>query len=431
MRHFAAMFCLVALAPTALAAPAKERSYRQIVLSVADMVSDARIAQLVEERGLSLLNVMWEDTGRWVGSSVGPNISDVTIEVQMEDKRGRVQTALMPVIRHPNFSDLTGDVKMDKIRIPVGNARKDGTLEVITLRELLENPLNYMTLPHIGRIKGESLLAKRDSHVLVSAQAAFLPVPKDGKATFWPVIFNYQSTKRQPAVLAILVTRQGTSMTIIDNARDSLGGGSWGQRLFFNSAGMRTPLTAERLSDVQEKGVTMNGESATSLGDDANLVMLIQVPLKIRQVARKPQLAPMEMLGDAPATAAPMGGGGGGMAEEGGARRGRSDMESAVLGHGPELGPFVELDGKAIARDPRFPVRVTVQFYQATSNGKISAKNIAMLHKQIRKVYRQADYVGSLVVPSSLDRERPTVWDGFGTMPAGITIGSFPGLLER
>jgi hypothetical protein len=42
----------------------------------------------VNRTGLQLLNVLWEDTGRWEGSSVGPNISDVTIEVQMDDARG-------------------------------------------------------------------------------------------------------------------------------------------------------------------------------------------------------------------------------------------------------------------------------------------------------------------------------------------------------
>src|SRR5262249_36870555 len=132
--------------------------------------------------------------------------------------------------------------------------------------------------------KGSSLLAKRDTHVLVSAQHAFLPVPKQGQATFWPVIFNYQSTKKNPAVLTILVTRQGTSMTIIDNARDTVSG-SWGQRLYFNQAGKRAPLIAERLTDVKDKGTTANGESAQSLGADANVLMLIQVPLKYRQAA--------------------------------------------------------------------------------------------------------------------------------------------------
>jgi hypothetical protein len=328
----------------------------------------------------------------------------------------------MPVIRYPNFSDLTGDVKMDKIKIPIGNQMKGGKLEVITLTELLRDPLHYMSLPEKGKIAGGTLLARRDKHALVSAQAAFLPVPRDGKAVFWPVIFNYQSTKQQPAVLSILVTRQGTSMTIIDNARDTLGGESWGQRLFFNSGGQRAPLTAERLSDVQEKGVTMNGESAASLGDDANLLMLIQVPLKIRMPRRPKDAMLFAPMGEVAPNA--------GMAEPE-SRRGGRDLETAVLGHGPELGPFVELDGKTITRDARFPVRVTVQFYQATSTGKIGRADVAALHKQIRKVYRQADYVGSLVVPTSLDRERPTIWDGFSKMPAGVTWRDFPGLVER
>ena len=87
------------------------------------------------------------------------------------------------------------------------------------------------------------------------------------------MIFNYQSARKNPAVLTLLITRQGTSLTIVDNARDTIGAQSWGQRLFFNEDGQRAPLTAERLSDVQASGVTMNGESAASLGADANLLM--------------------------------------------------------------------------------------------------------------------------------------------------------------
>ena len=68
---------------------------------------------------------MWEDTGRWQGSSVGPNISDVTIEVQMDDARGGTRTALMPVMRYENFTDKTGDVALDKLMIPVGNQAQE------------------------------------------------------------------------------------------------------------------------------------------------------------------------------------------------------------------------------------------------------------------------------------------------------------------
>lgn len=399
-------------------------SYDTTVQSVANMVQDSHAWQLVQEKGLNILNVLWEDTGRYLGSSVGPNISDVTIEVHVENGKAQSQSYLMPVIRHPNFTDRTGDIDIDKFFVRVGNHRKGGALETVSLRELLAHPTRYMSLPGKGKIKGGSLLAKRDSHVLVSAQHAFLPIPQQGKATFYPVIFNYQSYEKNPAVLTILVTRQGTSMTIVDNNRDTVGGGgSWGQRLYFNAAGERAPLTAERLKDVMQKGTTMNGESAASLGEDANLLMLIQVPLEIKAPPA------MEMAyGDAMPTpsAAPMKEGTS-VARSGG---GGVDIDRAVLGHGPTEGPYTELDGLTIKRDPRFPVRVTVQFYQATSNGAVDAENIAAMAAQIDRVYASADYVGSLVVPDKAEA-RPTQWSGTSHAPEGLSWMSFPGLVER
>ena len=428
---------LPALAAGAGEGPPSAAEYVRMVRRVAAMPENERALSLVERRRLSILNVLWEDTGRWLGSSVGPNISDVTIEVEMKLGQRR-RTALMPVIRYPNFSDLTGDVPVDKLVIPVGNQRpgwKAGDpLEHITLRQFLAEPGRYLTLPDRGRIKGGTLLAKRDSHAMVSAQATFLPVPSEGTATFWPVIFNYQSTRRNPAVLTLLVTRQGTSATVIDNARDSLGGDSWGQRVFWNAGGQRTPLTAERLSTVKAHGVTSNGEAASTIGEDANLLMLVQIPLKYRAPRRK--LAPMAPASLGAALDDPMGGVGSASAAPAEAsRRGggapRPDVETAVLGHGPELGPYTELDGLTIERDPRFPVRVTVQFYQATSNGVLSAAIVKGLADQIRRVYKSADYVGSLVVPVAGEPARPTTWSGVSPPPPGVGPTSFPGLIER
>ncbi len=404
------------------------RQYAAVVRKVAAMPDNNRAVDMVSRAGLSLLNVLWEDTGRWQGSSLGPNISDVTIEVELRDGQGPTRTALMPVMRHENFTDKTGDVKLDKLMIPVGNQAQSGALSYVSLRELLANPTRYMTLPGKGKIKGGTLLAQRDRHALVSAQATFLPVPREGQATFWPVIFNYQSSRKNPAVLTLLVTRQGTSMTIVDNVRDTLRPGSWGQRLFFNKSGQRAPLTAERLSDVRASGVTMNGESADSLGADANLMMIIQVPLKYRQPHVPTNAPAMDKayggaVAKSAAAAAPASSRAGGS--------GRSDVETAVLGHGPELGPYTELDGLSIERDPRFPVRVTVQFYQATSNGVLAAADVRSLRAQIKKVYAMADYVGSLVVPTAADRQRPTNWDGVATRPPGVTVQDFPGLMQR
>ncbi len=436
MRRFsAALATLSLLAPVAAAKPVKPtdpaKSYDRMVQRVADMVNDERAYGITGAFNLQLLNVMWEDTGRWEGSSVGPNISDVTIEVEGYKRGKEHHTYLMPVMRYDNFTDKTADIKIDKILIPVGNQTEGGKLELVSLREMLENPEQYLSTHDKGKIKKHTLLAKRDTHVLVSAQHAFLPVPKEGKATFWPVIFNYQSTKKNPAVLTILVTRQGTSVTIIDNNRDSVAG-DWGQRLYFNQGGKKAPLIAERLTDVKASGHTANGEDAQSLSDDANVLMLIQVPLKykappMRNMIGYGDMAPMTMAegaAAAPAKSASGGGGGYGRAE-------RSDVDTAVLGHGPVEGPYTELDGLTIERDSRFPVRVTLQFYQATSNGVISRDNVKAMAAQIKKVYGKGDYVGSLVVPTGVDRKRPTNWMGVGPAPTNVSISDFPGLLER
>ncbi len=415
----AALLAAFALAAPAAPAAARDASYPDTVARVAGMVSDGEAQALASRHGLQLLNVLWEDTGRFQGSSVGPNISDVTIEVVSEDRAAR-PLALMPVLRSPNFSDRTADVRLDRVYLRVGNERKDGREEVLSLRDFLAEPGRWLSHPDAGRIRGGSLLAPRDTHALVSAQAAFLPIPRGGKATFHPVIFNYQSSARNPAVLTILVTRQGTSLTVVDNARDTISGGrSWGQRLFFNAAGERAPLTAERISDVLEKGVTQNGESAASLGEDANLLLLVQVPLRYREPPRRKALA---LAAPAPA---------GGAAKAMSVAAESADMEVAVLGHGELSGPFTELDGLEVERDPRFPVRVTVQFYQAVSGPAVTGAQLASLSKVIGKVYEKGDWVGSLVCPGPGDARRPTAWDGASPPPGPIAWWDFPGLVER
>jgi hypothetical protein len=85
-------------------------------------------------------------------------------------------------------------------------------------------------------------------------------------------------------------------------------------------------------------------------------------------------------------------------------------VEAAVIGHGAVEGPFTEIDGLAIERDPDYPIRVTVQFYKATSNGAVSEADMAEIRQQIDRVYADADYVGSLVVDGPSDR--PTEHDG-------------------
>src|SRR4051812_33293171 len=116
MRRFsAALATLSLLAPVAVAKPVKPttpdpaKSYDRMVQRVADMVNDEHAYGITGAFNLQLLNVMWEDTGRWEGSSVGPNISDVTIEVEGLKQGKTHHTYLMPVMRYENFTDKTAD----------------------------------------------------------------------------------------------------------------------------------------------------------------------------------------------------------------------------------------------------------------------------------------------------------------------------------
>jgi len=387
-----------------MTAPAQDNpsNHYETVIRTAGMATNESARALAAKHGLDILNVTWEDTGRFDNSAVGPNISDMTIQVRAGVPGGAGEIShCMPVIRFPNFSDKTADVDPKKFFLLVGN-EKGQPLRRITLHEFLENPTLYLNEP--GSWSGEGrrtfLVPKRDSRVLVSAQACFLPVPLDGgKATFNPVLFNYQSVAKDPAVLTVLVTREGTSVTVIDNQRDAFPeGSSWGQRLFFNENGERASLTGERMSTFKAAAGADTGSSAVAAGESGlNLVMLIQIPLKQR--FPKPRMT-FDLL------AAPVAG----MVQE------SSDVENAVIGHGELEGPFTEIDDLPIERDPDFPVRVTVQFYKATSNGVVSETDLAEIKAQIDRVYDQGDYIGSLVTDGSTGRV--TEYDGPKVEPA-------------
>ncbi|MBE9140219.1 hypothetical protein IQ254_23970 [Nodosilinea sp. LEGE 07088] len=387
--------------------------YRQVIERTQAMISDPIARQLAESLDLNVLNVTWEDTGRFYGSSVGPNISDMTIQVQQQDPdSGDYQLHLMPVIRHPNFADISADIPLEDFFVLVGNEAGED-LRRVPLNEVLGDLRGYLHEPDSWPGRVRSLLApRRDSHVLVSAQACFLPIPQEGLATFNPVLFNYQSRPGDPAVLTLLATREGTSATVIDNQRDGFEAGqTWGQRLFFNKNGERASLTGQRLSDFQTDqptGQTENpdsprpgGEAVEENSEGLNLVLLIQVPLKQRNVRQNWSMMDEEA---ALAPAAPQ------------ASRVGSDVEAAVIGHGAVEGPFTEIDGMAIERDPDYPIRVTVQFYKATSNGVVSEADMVEIRQQIDRVYADADYVGSLVVDGPSDR--PTEHDGPKDEPA-------------
>ena len=416
------------------------KALRQTIRQVLRLPDSGAMQSRARRHGLNVLNVLWEDTGRFEGSSVGPNISDVTLQLRepVDGSGARFRNRLLPVLRHPNFSDKTADIAADKLWVKVGNQSAGAQIVSVPLSELLKHLREYVSNPDSIRGSGD-LSAPRDSHMLVSAQHVFVPIPQQGKIEFTPVIFNYQSSARNPAVLTLLVTRQGTSVVAIDNSgRDATHDGS-GQQLFFNNKGQKTTLTAERKSDVTERieAGQATEQDAGALGDGADMMLIVQVPLKVRQpsygsgygigygsfslgglgamgpgaggggVAGPPMqpAPPSKSTSDSDLSGAGMGDVGGGA----GRGRASSDVEQAILGHGDDLGDFSEGRDLKLVRDPRFPVRVTVQFYKATSNGVISDADLVAAKSEIDKVYARGDSVGSLVVPEG-QRHRPTDW---------------------
>jgi hypothetical protein len=433
------------LPPAATAAnehepPPADPEYARVVSRVSEMVSNEDLASRVQRRGLSLVNVTWEDMGRAWGSALGPNISDFTLQVrhriadriaEPEDEGSwlappepstsgplRWHETLMPVIRHPNFTDRTGDVPVDRFFVRVGNGNAGGRgLTSVPLIDVIRDLGRYASSP--SSLSGTTsrapidLSASRDTHFLVSAQALFLPIPKRGRAEFNPVLFNYQSAPGSPAVLVLLATREGTSVTVVENRQEDQGV-HWGQELYFNDGGQRACFTAERRSDVAQRiaahGGPRNEAERSMLARGADVMALIQVPLVHDN---RGVLGGMYLDGDGagygyqfsddPLSAGLTG------PNDATIRVHGHDVERAVLGHGAKLGPFVEGHGAPLARDPTFPIRVTLQFYKATTTGDVSDRDLDAIATSIESVYAHADFVGSLVVPED-DAKRPTAW---------------------
>lgn len=392
------------------------KEFHATINAVTRMPENGALQARAQKIGLNIINVLWEDTGRYGGSSVGPNISDVTLQVRENLDGDAFRTHLLPVLRAPNFSDKTADVPADKLWIKVGNQTPGAQVVSIPLDEMLKHLREYVTNPESIEGSGD-LSAKRDTHYLVSAQHVFVPMAKQGKVEFNPVIFNYQSYAKNPAVLTLLVTREGTSVAAITNSGGDVSFYGGGQQLFFNNQGQKTMFTAERKSAVKERIESGKAEAgdAGALDEGADMLLLVQVPLKVAAQNRGGMYG-----GDGLGGIGTMGAGGGGYAMESApapkaaegeseGRRARSDVEQAVLGHGKDLGAVTEGEKLKLERDDRFPVRVTVQFYKATSNGVISDQDLKDAKAAIDKVYAKADFVGSLVVPEGA-RSRPTDW---------------------
>lgn len=327
------------------------------------------VAQL-RTLGLQLSHVRSEDGVRSSDAAAGPASGDTTIQVQSR-RHGQLFATCMPALRFPGLAERSADLPLAAIRLRVGNHRGEPP-RTIGLRDYLGDLRTHLTRPDSWAGADTSLLATRDSHAQVRAQACLLPVPRVGLASFTPVVFDHLSRVGAPATLAILATREGTSATVLDHRRDRTRLGlAVGQRLLFNLGGQRAPFTGARTGEPLSPG--------TGPGAGVPAALLIQVPL--RQPPPPPDrfagwgILPMEQ------------------------ERGIRVAESAVIGHAELEGPYIEIDDLAIERDDRHPIHVTVQIYHPTCEAVLGEDALVELGAQIERMYVDADAVGSLVDP--------------------------------
>src|SRR3954469_20692938 len=87
--------------------------------AIAAMAGDGAVRGLFAAHGLDLVSLTWEDTGRSKQSCWGPNISDLTI--QLQGREPARHGWCMPVVRFPNFADRSCDVPIGSLQPLVGN----------------------------------------------------------------------------------------------------------------------------------------------------------------------------------------------------------------------------------------------------------------------------------------------------------------------
>ena len=356
------------------------------------LVSNQSVKSLAHSNGLAVNTVSWEDTGRTKGSCWGPNISDMTLCVEPYN---------MPVVRKPNFADLTADRNIEDFTVAVGNENGE-PLRQIPFREYLENLDKYTKNANV-----KPMLLERDSNLLASSQACVLPL-SDGEVEFCVSLYNYQSNydSSDPAVLVILASAQGTSAQVVYG----------NTKLYLNDNGRSFNLKAARLSDDRlKRGVPLDGPM-TDDEKNRNALFIYQVPLK-----QKPRPVSKYDYSDGDGCAAPM-------LERGVLKSKMSrGFEKAVLSKGRDMGRFTGTNDLTLERDDRFPIRCTVQYYNVTDVATLSEDQVKDLAQLIGKVYESAPATGSLVLSTS-DRVTETtvkpVVQNF--LPEGSsTLGSF------
>lgn len=291
----------------------------------------------------------------------------------------------MPVFRSRAHPD-SRRVPPDAIELVVGNelpASSASPLPLrpiprrVTLREYLGRFRRYLSRPASWPGPWTSLLAERDSEVVLRAQVCPLAVDSEGRATYTPVVIARGQRSGAPGTLVILATPYGTSATILTGDRDGFFEGRvGGQRLYENRQGERATL---RFGPEQSGGA--DPDRASGLGFRS--LYLIEVPLLKSEPEEPP---PVSFDGYGP-----------------------GDFDSALFYPHDLTGEFAEVDGREIHRDARQAIRVTVLFYWPIRTSLLRSCVLGELATHLDRVQEKPALLGRLVADGA-----PGVDRGYG-----------------
>jgi hypothetical protein len=370
-----------------------EDKFQEVLAYVTKIYSDPQAQKAASKFNLRIMRTAWEDTGRDKNSSVGPNISDMTLGVNGNS---------MPIIRGDNFVDVSVDMPLDLIpNFVVGN--HDGSeLRAVSLKDILSEPQAYMTCAD----KQQSLFLDRDVNILTSAQACLLPL-HEGNVPFCVDLYNYQSTIEEPAVLVIIGTAQGTSCQVVSGGKT---------KLYFNRNGEACDMNAQRITAFRESEGRATTGPMNAKEKAMNAIWIVQVPLvyterplrmksfggMVKSVSNTVCVMDDGAMDDcamddcvlecAPATVK--------LSANGSYKP--KGAERAILTVGASHGKFVGINVNnkpyMLVRDSTLPIRMTAQFYFVTDDKKVDEATMEEIANQIRAVYQRGVNESSLVV---------------------------------
>lgn len=405
---------------------------REFIEAVANLDRNAVVRERLSKSKYTISRLVWEDTSRTKGSCWGKNISDMTLVLAYNK-------TLLPMIRWSNFEDVTYDVLTDVFKLPVFDPalpRAEGKADnqeivpppnkVTTLSDFLQNITTYV--PGL-KTKGPMFLP-RDVNVLASPQVCVVPL-KDGSIDFAVQLYNYQSNN-DPAVLTIMVSQQGVAVKVLKGK----------EILYHNNNGQCAWLNAIRLEDDRkargEKITKVNSiKELTNNELGANTILVIQVPLKVKEAPRKQyMLLGSSSLGSALGTygnfqyeSAGIDKKGEIFEDEGAADKvfsidavgtaeramarssSRGDRDRRERGRGMDFAqvkigsntgePYPKITETVLERDPDSPIRVTIQGYIVTDTADLTPGQVDAIIEMLQRMEKFAEAKGSLVTTNS------------------------------